>query len=143
MKKIILFSTLLVLTVSCGQSGIHYVERFNSQLDSIDEKIYGTVRDYKFSLDSMDYAHVLDSSAIERIESRASKQMAEISIANAKLNAEILKIKLSDTPDLSKKEFNSLIDRIQGQGLLCSYFIEFEERDRLADALNELLIDQK
>jgi len=143
MKKLTSVFAVLVLTVSCGQSGIHRIERFNSQLDSIDEKIYSTVRDYKFSLDTINYDHVLASSAIERIESRASKQMAEISIANAKLNAEILKIKLSDTPDLSKKEFNSLIDRIHDQGLLCSYFIEFEERDRLADAFNELLIDQK
>jgi hypothetical protein len=134
MKKLIFISASLIMVMtSCNQKSKLSSSNLSERIDINTKNVLQVVRDYKFSVDSLRYINKLDSASASLLNERCSKKMADLIIDNAKINADIL------NSDLDGKTSGPLLDRVHEIGLASSYYLEYEERDKVADGLNAAL----
>jgi hypothetical protein len=131
MKKLIFISASLIMVMtSCNQKSKLSRSNLSERIDINTKNVLQVVDDYKFSIDSLMYINKLDSASASLVNKRCSKKMADLIIDNAKINADIL------NSGLDAKKDDPLLNSVYEIGFVCSYYLEYEERDKVADGLN-------
>lgn len=135
MKKLIFISASLIMVMtSCNQKSKVSGSNLSDRIDTNTKNVLQVIQDHKFSIDSLLSINKLDSVSVSLINKRFSAKMADLIIDNAKINSDILKSNLDDTTS------EQLINRVHEIGLVCSYYIEYDERSFVSDGLNSALV---